>query len=517
MSGRGRSLGDSALVTLDVNPASSEGVEAMGTSVQTDQVDLVDVGVGTSKQRQVGTQANISDPPLLSQTKAVPDPSELSSSSSSDLLQGLRRALTLLELDGSLNRRLTHLLLSNRKHASIDVRDAQCTIPSDAGLAFYSHGKLLLIGREIQLYTPFWPTTSPSDLTGTYTRLRTGAIPPFSSTNSVTCVTPYGGTSSRLAVGSERGTLGVLNVDYPARTCGLVIGPTELCHTDAILLIHWLRLEQAPALLTVGRDGKVLVWRYVDDTLTLRAGIMLPVKIKGTTQGSILQKACLPLAIVCASILRDSGTTVEVAVALQSGVTHELSFSLKPTIAPQFQADLLDSSKTGLKILSHYTLSSGVKRLLPFPSELLRTAINKRHQLYLRTCRFILTQDGALTLQDVSSNPPRQEQLFDAGEPLADFVIVDKNIIALAESTSVHVFELLSSRLARPVTSFTLRHERCPNATLAVATFERGVSATVVLQAMTQVRVLTVPLTPTVLADSLCIRRYAETVLSGRL
>ncbi|EFO65633.1 Hypothetical protein GLP15_3347 [Giardia lamblia P15] len=517
-----RSWGDSPVSLLNITPSyddQSKATEQNPSSyTQVETFPSTDVGVGTRRLKSQEIQAKIVEPTLSSgKTKESLENIEKIDFDKDTILLLLNKLYNLLVSTAEERAMITNLLVSKCYGQGIEVCGntysletlSKTLLNRDASIyCHYCYGKLLLFGEKLSILSSFWPM-GPST-TGALTAFTASDIIPFNSTNYVTTVVPHPSLSNKLAVGTIKGTVSILTLNFTERTISVISTINkDISHTGRVIFIQWFNMNQVLGIITASTDGKILVWEVVRSDpnesgfLRLYSGVGFLIRPKNVTTGSNLSKSQIYKSISSVQLLQGLNTPKSLGfiVAFDGGTIQEISFFLKPAIAPKFYEDLLDTHKTGLKTLRQYGLMPGTRSVQCLPQILLKSVTNKAQLIYLNTCRLILQGNGSLIMSEVQSNATIQKLIFKSEHPLTDFIVFDKTIIAIDIQGSVSVFSFLADDVVVHPIAHAKYSTHAQDWTITLCSYQMERSAIILAKCRKEARVLEVPLISSILTN----------------
>lgn len=516
------SWGDSPVSLLSIIPSyndqSTAGEQNPSSYTQVETFSSTDVGVGTRRLKSRDVQVKIVEPTLsLGKTKESPENREETDFDKDAVLLLLNKLYNLLVSTANERAMITNFLVSKRYERGIEVCGntyslealSKTLLNREASIyCHYCYGKLLLFGEKLNILSSFWPT-GPSTA-GALATFTASDIISFNSTDYVTAVVPHPSLSNKLAVGTIKGTVSILTLNFTERTISVISAINkDISHTGRIVFIQWFNMNQLLGIITAGTDGRILVWEVARSDpnesgfLRLCSGVGFLIRPKNVTTGSSLSKSQIYKSISSVQLLQGLSTPKSLGfiVAFDGGVVQEVSFFLKPATAPKFYEDLLDTHKTGLKTLRQYSLMPGTRSVQGLPQTLLKSVTNKAQLIYLSTCRLILQGNGSLIMSELQSNTAIQKLIFKSEHPLTDFIVFDKTIIAIDTHGSVSVFSFLADDVVVLPVAHAKYSTSAQDWAITLCSYQMERSAIILAKCRKEARVLEVPLINSILTD----------------
>lgn len=528
-----KSWGNSPVSVLSIVPSCDDHT---GTNEQTSssytQVETfpsADIGVGTRRLKSRDVQAKIVEPALSSGKAKGSLESKLDIDADKEaILSLLHRMHNLIVSTVEERSMITTFLVTKRYEQGVELHGNtynlealyEAMLNRDASIyCHYCYGKLLLFGEQLMILSSFWPSGPLA--TGSLSTFTTSDIAPFNSDDYITAVVPHPSLSNKLAVGTVKGTVSILTLNFTDRTINVVSAISkDISHTGRIVFIQWFNMSQVLGVITAGADGRILIWEIArgesNDSSFLRpySGVSFLIRLKNVTTGSSLSKSQIYKNISSVQLLQGLSTpnSLGFIVGFDSGAVQEISFSLKPASAPKFYEDLIDTHKTGLKTLRQYGFMPGTRSVRSLPQTLLKSVVNKAQLIYLNSCRFILQGNGSLIMSEVQSATAIQKLIFKSEHPLTDFIIFDKTVLAIDIQGSVSVFSLLADDIVVLPIAHARHTTHASDWAITLCSYQVERSAIILAKCRKEARVLEVPLVSSILTDERYMAQlYART------
>lgn len=522
-----QSWGDSPVTSLSIVPSYDDqigsDIQSSSSHTQVEIFSSVDVGVGTRRLKSRDVQIKITEPVLSSGNRTDPVFDK------DAVLILLNKLYNLLVSAADERDMITNFLVTKRYEQGFELRDNTYSLESFSKsmldgnaivYCYYCYGKLLLFGEKLSILSSFWPSGAP--VTGPPTTFTTSDIIPFNSTDYVTAVVPHPSLSNKLAIGTIKGTIAILTLNFTERTVSIVsIANKNICHNGEILFIKWFNMSQITGIITAGVDGKILVWEITHgdsndpSVLRLHSGVGFLIRPKNLTIGSILNKSQIYKGISSVQLLQGVSTpnSLSFIVAFNNGVVQEISFAFKPASPPKFYEDLLDTHKTGLKTIRQYGFMPGTRSVQSIPQTLLKSVTNKAHLIYLNACRFIIQGNGSLIMSEVQSTATIQKLIFKSDHPLTDFILFDKTVLTIDTQGSVLIYPLLANDIVVLPVAQAKHSTYDINWNITLCSYQMERSAIILARCKKEVRILEVPLISSILTDERYMAQlYARTI-----